>query len=70
MIEVKKQEYVNYYNKFTQFSDVIAVEAILLGYSKGKLYVDKLENPNVLLIWNEFDGFYLSLSTDEYILEA
>lgn len=40
--------------------DVIAIEAALCGSSKATLYVDNLNDPQVLLLWNGFDGFYLS----------
>lgn len=40
--------------------DVIAIEAVLCGSSKGTLYADDINDPQVLFLWNEFDGFYLS----------
>ena len=40
--------------------DVIAVEAALCAKSKGILYADGVCAPDVLLFWNESDGFYLS----------
>jgi len=67
MLEIKSRELRNFHKEFDQFSDVIAIEAILKGYSKGKLYINDFKNPEALVIWNEFDGFYVSLSNEEII---
>lgn len=67
MLEEKTTELKNYLKDFGQFSDVIAIEAILRGDSKGQLYINSLDKPEALVIWNEFDGFYVSLSNDRYL---
>ncbi|MCH4886208.1 GNAT family N-acetyltransferase [Acidaminobacter sp. JC074] len=64
MIHVKKD--LVYLDYFSGFEDVIAIEAILKGTSKGELYLDSKENPQVLVIWNGFDGFYAVLE-EEYV---
>lgn len=59
MHKIYKDSSFSLLHKFGMF-DVIAIEAALCGNSKGTLYVDYISNPQVLLLWNEFDGFYLS----------
>ncbi|GLI58244.1 hypothetical protein PM10SUCC1_37580 [Propionigenium maris DSM 9537] len=67
MLEVKTREFKNHLKDFIHFSDVIAIEAILRGGSKGQLYINNLKKPEALVIWNEFDGFYVSLSNDRFL---
>lgn len=59
MHKINMDSSCNLLHKFDMF-DVIAIEAALCGSSKGKLYVDDVNDPQVLLLWNEFDGFYFS----------
>lgn len=59
MYKLNKDRGCSLLHKFDMF-DVIAIEAALCNSSKGTLYVDDIREPQVFLLWNEFDGFYLS----------
>lgn len=64
MIEVRSDRKHDYIGNFSLFSHVIAIESVLNDHSKGKLFVDCIESPRLFIIWNEFDGFYVSATLD------
>lgn len=62
MIEVRSDRKHDYIGNFQLFEHVIAIRSVLNDHSKGKLFVDCIESPQLFIIWNEFDGFYVSAS--------
>lgn len=67
VFEIEKEKQQEYLKNYSDFSFVIAIEAILRKKSKGKLYINCIDSPTIFIIWNEFDGFYVSLTSDEDI---